>query len=340
MSNNPAPNHRVSKNHAHVWAWLLFCATLTLLVVGGIVTTTDSGMAFRDWMTSDGTFFLTYDWLSSEGDKFIEHGHRLLGALAGFLAIGLFVVCYLTEDRPWVTKFSLVILAGVILQGILGGARVVFDERLLALIHGCTGPLFFALTAAMVVVTSTWWRQNKPASLAADDAMPRRTFQLALICTGLTYAQLVVGAIVRHSPDLTSQLAATVFRVAVYFHVLLAFVLLGHVLLLGMRCLRTGLQRWGGVGLLGLVLVQLALGMSTWVVKYGMPMWATRFVGEWTLVNRKADVISSAIITGHMVGGSLILVISLMIALRLGRQLRVLLPRVTASETRIAEAAQ
>ena len=67
----------------HRWAWLLACATFPLIWVGGLVTTTDAGMAFRDWMTSDGTFFLFYDWLSSAGDKFVEHGHRLLGALVG-----------------------------------------------------------------------------------------------------------------------------------------------------------------------------------------------------------------------------------------------------------------
>ena len=40
---------------------------------------------------------------------------------------------------------SLVALAAVILQGVLGGLRVVLDERTLAMIHGCVGPAFFAL---------------------------------------------------------------------------------------------------------------------------------------------------------------------------------------------------
>lgn len=321
-------------------AWLLVCATLTLIVVGGIVTTTDSGMAFRDWMTSDGTFFLWYDWLAAEGDKFIEHGHRLMGALVGMIAIGLVVVTFRCDDRPWVKKFSLAILAGVILQGILGGARVVFDQRTLALIHGCTGPLFFAMTVAMVIVTSRWWRQVEPLNSPASDQLPRRTFRLAIVCVSLAYAQLVVGAVVRHSPDLTGALTATIFRVAVYFHVLLAIMILGHVLLLAWRCLCSRLQRPAGYALLALVWVQLCLGMSTWVVKYGVPLWATRFIGESTIVNRKADVLSSAIITTHMVVGSIILVTALTVALRLGRQLRINLPKVATSKNSIAEVAQ
>lgn len=329
-----------SSRWPHVVAALLACATLVLILAGAIVTTTDSGMAFKDWMTSDGTFFLIYDWFSSEGDKFIEHGHRLLGALAGFLAIALVAVCFKFEDRPWVKKFSLVILAGVILQGILGGARVVFDERTLALIHGCTGPLFFSLTATMVVVTSRWWRENQPASLAVSNPLPRRTFQLACVCTFLAYTQLIVGAVVRHSPDLTTEIAATIFRLAVYFHVLLACLILGHVLLLAYRCLRSGLQKWGGISLMLLVAAQVLLGLGTWVVKYGMPVWATRFVGPWTVVNTKSDVTSASIITAHTVIGSLIFIVCLVITLRLGRQLRVLLPRVPVNESRVAEVAR
>ena len=93
----PTRNPIRTENFVHVWAWLLVCATFPLIWVGGLVTTTDSGMAFRDWITSDGTFFLFYDWLSSAGDKFIEHGHRLLGAAAGVLAIGL--VAIVTWER-------------------------------------------------------------------------------------------------------------------------------------------------------------------------------------------------------------------------------------------------
>ena len=90
--------------HGSTWpnriAWLLVCATFPLIWVGGLVTTTDSGMAFRDWLTSDGTFFLFYDWLSSAGEKFIEHGHRLLGAATGFLAIDL---RRLMKSKSWPT---------------------------------------------------------------------------------------------------------------------------------------------------------------------------------------------------------------------------------------------
>ena len=133
-------------------------------------------MAFRDWITSDGYFMPFYPWLSSAGDKFVEHGHRLFGMTAGILSIVLVIVTWRTEPRSWVRKFSLVILAGVILQGILGGMRILLDERTLALVHGCTGPLFFALTVAMVVFTSKWWHA---AQVAQGSEQTRKLLRLA-----------------------------------------------------------------------------------------------------------------------------------------------------------------
>ena len=327
-------HQKAARNYAHLWAWLLVCATFPLIWVGGLVTTTDSGMAFRDWLTSDGTFFLFYDWLSSAGDKFIEHGHRLLGAATGFLAIGLVIVTTLTESRSWVKKFSFVLLAAVILQGLLGGARVVFDERTLALIHGCTGPLFFALCVAMVVVTSRWWHDAKPS---VAEASGRKIFRLAILCACLAYAQLVVGAVVRHSPHMMAEWTATLFQTAVYFHLFLALLITGHVLSLAWRCTRNGLQRAGGMVLLSLIGIQLLLGMSTWFVKYGVPYWATKWLGELAFVNREADALQAAIITSHVAVGSLIFVISVAMALRLGRQFRIGLPSLVVAPLVMAE---
>jgi hypothetical protein len=60
--------------------------------------------------------------------------------------------------------------------------------------------------------------------------------------------------------------------------------------------------------------------MSTWVVKYGLPRWAVSYLGEASFVNVDSDLHQSAIITSHVAVGSLILVASLAIALRLGRR--------------------
>jgi cytochrome c oxidase assembly protein subunit 15 len=315
-------------------AWLLACATFPLLWVGGLVTTTDAGMAFRDWLTSDGHFMLFYPWLSSAGEKFVEHGHRLLGATVGFLSIALVAVVWKTEPRAWVRKFSLVILAGVILQGVLGGMRVVFDERTLALVHGCTGPVFFLLSVAMVVFTSRWWRETEPA---APTEKSRGLLRLAILCTALALAQLAVGAVVRHSPHLTGEYAPALFHTAVYFHLLLALLIVVHVLLLAWRCCRSHLQAAGGLCLVALLGLQIVLGLETWFHKYGLPRWASDLVGEVSFVNREADFVQNAIVTSHVAVGSLILAASLVIVLRLARQFGVGTPRLALKHSPLTE---
>ena len=324
-------------NAAHVMAWLLACATFPLIWVGGLVTTTDAGMAFRDWLTSDGHFMLFYPWLSSAGEKFVEHGHRLLGASVGFLSIALVVVVWRTDQRGWVRKFSLAILAGVILQGVLGGMRVVLDERTLALVHGCTGPLFFMMCVAMVVFTSRWWREVEPE---APTDKTRGLLRLAMLCTALALAQLAVGAVVRHSPHLTGDFASALFHAAVYFHLLLAVLIVVHVLLLAWRCCRNRLQVASGLCLAALVGIQIVLGFGTWVTKYGMPRWASGLVGEMSFVNREADFLQNAIVTSHVAVGSLILAASLVIVLRVARQFGVGSPRLALKHSPLTEGAR
>jgi cytochrome c oxidase assembly protein subunit 15 len=315
-------------------AWLLACATFPLIWVGGLVTTTDAGMAFRDWLTSDGHFMLFYPWLNSAGEKFVEHGHRLLGATVGFLSLALVAVVWRTESRIWIRKFSLVILAGVILQGVLGGMRVVLDERTLALIHGCTGPLFFMLAVAMVVFTSQWWKEVVPTESTEQS---RKLMRLAVTCTGLALAQLVVGAVLRHSPHLTGTFASALFQAAVYFHLMLALVIVGHVVLLAWRCQRNHLQSAAGLCLATLVGLQIVLGLGSWVHKYGVPGWASGLIGEMSFVNREADFVQNAIVTSHVAAGSLILATSLVIVLRLARQFGLDNSRLALNHASLAE---
>ena len=314
-------------------------------------------MAFKDWLTSDGVFMPIYPWLSSTGDKFIEHGHRLLGMLAGILTIALVASLYLSESRRWVRRYGVALLIGVIAQGVLGGMRVVLDERVLALIHGCTGPLFFAAAAGMIPVTSRRWLDS-PAILAggafveaesdvesnaAELHRPRmarlctaKLLRLAILTAGLAYLQLCVGAVVRHSPLMVTEGAPRIFQIAVYFHLLLAAAVTFHVLLLAHKCFWGRICRTPAVSLAGLIGLQLLLGVSTWMMKYGVPQWVARYLGETGHFNRADDMASAGIVTAHGAVGSLIVALAVVVALRVGRQLGIQHPAHRPSSVRVA----
>ncbi|MEX0610674.1 MAG: COX15/CtaA family protein, partial [Pirellulales bacterium] len=229
----------------HRWAVALVCATFPLLWVGGLVTTTDAGMAVPDWPTTYGYNLFLYPWttwLSGPWDMFVEHGHRLLGATVGMITIGLLTVLWRSEARAWVRWLGVAALALVIFQGVLGGMRVRLDERSLAMLHGCTGPLFFAVTVAIVVFTSRRWFSGATGSASAlrdlnsihwqsqwhprDSGHIRR---LAIVTCILVYLQILLGAVLRHVP-----IAAEpgTFALAVRFHLFLAAVLTLHIAVL------------------------------------------------------------------------------------------------------------
>ncbi|MGL4513881.1 MAG: COX15/CtaA family protein [Lacipirellulaceae bacterium] len=249
----------------HRWAWLLCLATFPLVWVGGLITTTDAGMAVPDWPGTYGYNMFLYPWQTwffGPWDLFIEHGHRLLASGVGLLAIGLVVATWRAGAPPRLRRWALIALALVILQGVLGGLRVVLNERVLALAHGSTGPLFFALTAALVVATGP---RPRDGTVGAPRWATRWLAALVLL-------QVVVGATLRHVPEGGRP---TTFATHVQTHLVLAAVVGLLALFVGLLTARRASRGLRGLGAaVGvLVVLQIALGFGAWVAKYRYPEW-------------------------------------------------------------------
>jgi cytochrome c oxidase assembly protein subunit 15 len=300
---------------------VLACATFPLLWVGGLVTTTDAGMAVPDWPTTYGYNLFLYPWqtwLAGPWDLFVEHGHRMLAASVGMITIGLLVVLLRKESRRWVCGLGFAALALVIFQGVLGGMRVRLDERTLAMAHGMTGPLFFSLTVAISVFTSrTWMSDAAPVNNRAAAAIR----VLAVATAVMVYLQLVLGAVLRHVPVYAEPNA---FMLAVRFHLFLAAVLTLHIGMLVWMVLRRARDirplRRLALAMAALVLVQLLLGAGTWIVKFSVPAWANAWVSTTTPI-QEGGWLQTHVITAHVATGSLLLVTSVALALYANRLL-------------------
>jgi len=150
----------------HRMALTTTCVALLPMAVGALVTTMQAGMAFRDWPNSDGQFMLTYPWLADllngAMNKFVEHGHRLAGMLIGLTSLLLVIVTWCRETRLWVRWMSVAVLGCVILQGLLGGGRVLADDPRLAMVHGNFAAIVFCLMGALTLVTSRQWMSGSP----------------------------------------------------------------------------------------------------------------------------------------------------------------------------------
>ena len=177
------------------FAWFAAFATLLLICSGGMVTSKGVGLAVPDWPTTFGYNMFLFPVSKWIGGVLFEHTHRLIASTVGFLTIILALWLWRIEDRPAVKTLGLIAVAGVILQGILGGLRVTMLKDQIGIFHACLAQAFLGLIVLIAIVTANFWR-----SLAPDVDLrkigPIKT--LALATTIAIYVQLALGATMRH----------------------------------------------------------------------------------------------------------------------------------------------
>lgn len=313
----------------HRLALTLTLSVFPLIWVGGLVTTYGAGMAVPDWPQTYGWNMFSYPpstWLYGGFDLMVEHGHRLLGSLAGLLAIGLLVAAYLKEHRLWFKRWCAFVLVAVIAQGLLGGIRVRLDERTFAMVHGCAAQLFLAVATATAVMSSKWWFSVD--RLLAGNKMPAGPKYVKAV-TGLlvlAYLQVVAGAQLRH---VTGGTEPGAFMGLVHIHITLAVLVGLSSLLIALLAFKNhrliGGVKMPAILILGIVLMQICLGVATWLVNYASP-WQelTSDLSAYTISAK--GYWECVIVTAHVATGALIISLSTVLCLRAWRSRSVYQP--------------
>jgi heme a synthase len=239
--------------------------TLLLITIGAIVTTIDAGMAFPDWPTSDGQGMLEYPWLKSTGDAFWEHGHRLAGMVVGVASIALLAAIWLLETRPLVKYLGIGVLVGVICQGMLGGARVTLDERLIAMLHGSFAAWVFSVMSVLILTNTKGWLAVEQTTQPISSEQVGKSVWIWGWATLITLeAQYLLGGLLRHLGN------GFAWQVHPWFAIVVFVSTIG--LMIGCwKHPQPWLKRWGSVVAVCVVL-QVVLGVATWATRYGYPM--------------------------------------------------------------------
>lgn len=187
-----------SKYHRalHVFAVLTAAATVVLICFGGLVTSHGAGLAVPDWPNSYGYNMFLFPVSMWVGGIFYEHTHRLAGSVVGLLTLVLAIWLWVKDSRKWMRWMGVLALVLVILQGVLGGLRVVLLEDQLGLLHGALAQMFLLLVAAIALFTSRAWREVWPRLAVAPD--PGGIRGLVVAATGIMMVQLLLGAAMRH----------------------------------------------------------------------------------------------------------------------------------------------
>jgi len=181
--------------HSNTWlrrfSKLTCFSTLFLIFVGGMVTSTDSGLAVPDWPLSYGTLFPPMI-----GGIFYEHGHRMVASCVGFLTLCLTIWLWRTEQRRWVRNLGIIALLAVLLQGLLGGLTVLFYlPTPISVMHGVLAQTFFSLT--IIIAYSQSVERQRYEVIEKD--INSKFLRLLLGFILLIYLQLIFGAIMRHT---------------------------------------------------------------------------------------------------------------------------------------------
>jgi heme a synthase len=252
------------------------------------------------------------------------------GAVIGLVGLASFGASWIwprcEPSAKWLRWCGIASLVAVILQGVLGGLRVVLLKDAIGILHATLAQLFFVLICALALFTSRWWQtfSNRTTS-----TINYRLSALFLLATLLILGQLTLGAAMRHQhaglaiPDfplsygrlwpamdagsvahynarrmeITAVNPITAFQIGLQMtHRLLALAIVGAVAFAAWSARRTlgagALLSRLALGWLGLILTQGLLGAAT--------IWS----------NKAADVA-----TAHVLVGALALAMGSMMSL-------------------------
>lgn len=173
----------------------LSAATLFLIFVGGLVTSTGSGLAVPDWPLSFGQVFPRM-----VGGVFYEHGHRMVAATVGFATLVFVIAVWRLEPRRSVRWLALAAIGTVLTQGLLGGLTVILLlPPAVSSAHACLAQAFLCLTVALAVTTNPEWEDAGPIRHGTRDGGTPTLATLTRATAAAVYGQLMLGAIMRHT---------------------------------------------------------------------------------------------------------------------------------------------
>jgi len=234
----------------HIYAKLLAGVTFLLIIAGGLVTSTQSGLSVPDWPLSYG------QWMPPMvGGVRYEHTHRIIASLVGLMTLILVVWVGFSESRKWVRWTTIAAFGVVVLQGILGGMTVLFLlPAPISIFHACLAQTFFTLVVSLAYFTSHEWFSSEAVHQDFSD-VKRPLFALIV----LTYFQLILGATVRHTAN----------HYVLASHIISGFLVLIHAIMVMNRVAKNheGERKFiiPSIGLGLITLFQTALGMGSFI---------------------------------------------------------------------------
>ena len=255
-------SHRI-----RLYAWLSLGSQILIVVTGGAVRLTGSGLGCPTWPECEPGSLVNVPEQGIHG--VIEFGNRLLTFLLLFISLGTFITVMRLKKghRKGLFWTSLGLGLGIVAQAVLGGITV-----LTGLNSWIVGAHFLVSMGLIVIATFLFWYSRGRRVLTPNKAISR--LSALLVPVGATV--IVIGVILTgsgpHAGDYDTPRNGLDSELWSHYHSYPAYLLLVLTLLMvAMRYRKTGINSARfPVALLGVISAQAMLGLTqTWL---GLPV--------------------------------------------------------------------
>ena len=272
---------------AKKWVLATFILTFLVIIAGGVVRTTQSGMGCPDWPKCFGLWIPPTDAseLPPDFEKFlkaqdidhtfnayhtwIEYINRLLGALLGVFALIQFALLFSKKNiNRSAFNLSIAFLLGVILTGLFGAIVVKLNLAHVSIsVH-----LFFAIVLAQIQLALLMCLRGKLFKKTTGTKMRKAILFLLLII----FAQTVLGTMVRmyiddvssalHFEQREAWLATT--PIAFIIHRSFSWLVLGAVIYANWYCRKVPVLSQPLKKLTGIILLSVVTGVVLYYLDF------------------------------------------------------------------------
>jgi heme A synthase len=171
-------------------AWASVVTVFLLIILGGIVRVSDSGLGCgpagsgtHGWPLCNGRLVPGVDI-----NHILEYSHRVAASTAGLLIFALLIwALRRLRDQRSIVRLVAAAAALVVFEGVLGGATVEFDlHEVLVAIH---------LGTAMIIIALLLAAARAASGLSTEGRWPRSTKRLSIAAAASAWATIVAGGL-------------------------------------------------------------------------------------------------------------------------------------------------
>jgi heme a synthase len=248
------------------FAWATLVANILLVVTGGAVRLTGSGLGCPTWPRCNGASFTPHGTIGPH--QLIEFGNRTLTFLLVAIAIATFVAARQAArqlDRPDLFRIAIVLALAIPAQAVLGGITVLTD------LNPWVVSLHLVLSLAIVSVAVLFLhRLDHPPGPIATGVAPTLAWTTYAVTWAVLYAGTVVTGSGPHAGDASSPRNGLDPLQASQFHADLVFLVVGLTVGLWFVLRATGGDTRPVLALAAVEVVQAAVGFVQYFA--GLPV--------------------------------------------------------------------